>query len=116
MQTSVERAAALHPNAGRPALPRLNRTELANVIHDLLNVDVDVTPLLPADDMSHGFDNMAVVLTISPALMQGYIRAPGRINREAIRDATALSLPSTVSLSPVLFHMRPMSVTPFPTR
>ena len=48
--------------------------------------------LLPPDDMSHGFDNMADVLTVSPALMEGYIRAAGRISREAVGDATALAL------------------------
>src|SRR5271169_4181833 len=95
LETSIDRAAALHPNPGRPALHRLNRTEYANVIHDLLNVDVDVMPLLPADDMSHGFDNMADVLTISPALMQGYIRAAARISREAVGDPAALPLTHT---------------------
>jgi hypothetical protein len=116
METSIDRAAALHPNPGRPALHRLNRTEYANVIHDLLNVDVDVTSLLPADDMSHGFDNMADVLTISPALMQGYIRAAGRISREAIGDATALALTSTYSVSRVMSQMRHVDGTPFGTR
>lgn len=116
METSIDRAAALHPNPGRPALHRLNRTEYANVIHDLLNVDVDVTALLPADDMSHGFDNMADVLTISPALMQGYIRAAGRISREAIGDPTALPLTSTYSVSRVMSQTRHVEGTPFGTR
>src|SRR6202007_413912 len=84
LETSVDQAAALHPNPGRPALHRLNRTEYANSIRDLLGVTVDVSPLLPADDMSHGFDNMADVLTISPALMEGYIRAASRVASEAV--------------------------------
>ena len=82
-------AAAIHPNPGRPALHRLNRTEYANSIRDLLDRHVDVASLLPPDDMSHGFDNMADVLTISPALMEGYIRAAGRISREAVGDPGA---------------------------
>src|SRR6185437_11681431 len=73
LETSIDQAAAAHPNPGRPALHRLNRTEYANSIRDLLNVQVDVSALLPTDDMSHGFDNMADVLTLSPALMEGYI-------------------------------------------
>ncbi len=116
LETGIDRAAALHPNPGRPALHRLNRTEYANVIHDLLNVDVDVTPLLPADDMSHGFDNMADVLTISPALMQGYIRAAARISREAVGDPSALPLTTTYSIPRVASQTRHVDGTPFGTR
>ncbi|HEV2686984.1 MAG TPA: DUF1587 domain-containing protein, partial [Bryobacteraceae bacterium] len=63
LENEIDQAAAAHPNPGRPALHRLNRTEYANSIRDLLAVDIDVASLLPADDMSHGFDNMADVLT-----------------------------------------------------
>src|SRR5438477_8396323 len=97
LETALDQAAALNPNPGRPALHRLNRTEYANSVHDLLDVTVDVSPLLPADDMSHGFDNMADVLTISPALMEGYIRAAGKISREAVGDPQALALTHTYS-------------------
>src|ERR1019366_2338360 len=79
IETGLDQSAAAHPNPGRPALHRLNRTEYANSIHDLLGVDVDVSALLPSDDMSHGFDNMADALTVSPALMDAYIRAAGKI-------------------------------------
>ena len=51
--------------------------------------------------MSHGFDNMADVLTVSPTLMEGYIRAAGRISREAVGDATAPALTTTLSSSRV---------------
>lgn len=78
LQHGLDQAEVLHPNPGRPPLHRLNRTEYANSVRDLLAVSVDVSPLLPTDDMSHGFDNMADALTISPALMEGYIRAAGR--------------------------------------
>ena len=49
LEAALDQAAAAHPNPGRPALHRLNRTEYANSIRDLLGVDVDV-PLLPADE------------------------------------------------------------------
>jgi cytochrome c551/c552 len=116
LETSIDQAAALHPNPGRPALHRLNRTEYANSIHDLLAVDADVTALLPTDDMSHGFDNMADVLSISPALMQGYIRAAGRISREAVGDPAALALTTTYSISRVTSQTRHVDGTPFGTR
>src|SRR5580704_9531249 len=67
LEAGIDRKAAAQPNPGAPALHRLNRTEYHNSIRDLLAVDVDVASLLPADDMSHGFDNMADVLTVSPA-------------------------------------------------
>ena len=52
----------LEPNPGTPALHRLNRTEYANAIRDLLALDVDVAALLPPDDASEGFDNIADAL------------------------------------------------------
>jgi hypothetical protein len=116
LENSIDQAAAAHPNPGRPALHRLNRTEYANSIRDLLSVDADVSALLPADDMSHGFDNMADVLSISPALMQGYIRAAGRISREAVGDPGALALTSTYSISRVTSQTRHVDGTPFGTR
>ena len=116
LESSLDQAAAAHPNPGRPALHRLNRTEYANSIRDLLNVVVDVTPLLPTDDMSHGFDNMADVLTISPALMEGYIRAAGKISREAVGDPAALPHTTTYSVPRVLSQTRHVEGTPFGTR
>src|SRR5579883_3164073 len=70
----IDQAALARLNPGAPPLHRLNRTEYHNAVRDMLGLDVDVAALLPADDMSRGFDNMADVLTISPALMEGYIR------------------------------------------
>src|SRR3984957_13408160 len=116
LETSIDVAAAAHPNPGRPALHPLNRTEYANSIHDLLGVDADVTGLLPTDDMSHGFDNMADVLSVSPALMEGYIRAAGRISREAVGDPAALALTTTYSISRVTSQTRHVDGTPFGTR
>ena len=73
LEASLDRAAASHPEPGRPALHRLNRTEYANSVRDILAIDVDAAKLLPPDDMTHGFDNMADVLDVSPTLMDSYI-------------------------------------------
>src|SRR5688572_3200717 len=56
---------AARMSLGAPGLHRLNRTEYANAIRDLLDVEVDVTALLPPDDSSFGFDNMASSLSVS---------------------------------------------------
>lgn len=116
LETGIDRAAALHPNPGRPMLHRLNRTEYANSIRDLLGVDIDVASLLPPDDMSHGFDNMSDVLAVSPTLMEGYIRAAGRISRQAVGDAEAPPLTKTYRVSRVFSQNHHVEGTPFGTR
>jgi hypothetical protein len=72
-----------------PGLHRLNRTEYANAVRDLLAVQVDATKFLPGDDSTAGFDNIAGALTMSPALMEAYLSAAGKISRLAIGDVTA---------------------------
>ena len=67
-----------------PGLHRLNRAEYAAVIGDLLAVDVDATQFLPADDSSRGFDNQAGALSLSPALLEAYLAAAGKISRLAV--------------------------------
>jgi Protein of unknown function (DUF1592)/Protein of unknown function (DUF1588)/Protein of unknown function (DUF1585)/Protein of unknown function (DUF1587)/Protein of unknown function (DUF1595) len=89
LETRLDGLAASAPNPGAPALHRLNRTEYATSIRDLLALEVDVAALLPADDVSEGFDNIADVLGVSPALMQGYLSAATKISRLALGDESA---------------------------
>ena len=84
-----------HPDA--PALHRLNRTEYANAIRDLLAIEVDVKALLPSDDSNEGFDNLAEALTVSPSLVQGYVAAAMKISRQAVGDRSVA--PSQVTYS-----------------
>ena len=86
LETSLDRFALDHPNPGRPAVHRLNRTEYGNAIRDLLDLEVDVVALLPPDDSGGGFDNIADVLTISPLLLERYMSAARKISRLAIGD------------------------------
>lgn len=86
LETTLDRYAAANPNPGRPALHRLNRAEYANAIRDLLALEVDAEALLPADDSSFGFDNIAGSLGISPVLLERYVAAAGKISRRAIGD------------------------------
>jgi hypothetical protein len=72
-----------------PVLRRLNRTEYANSVRDLFGMPVDVSALLPTDDASEGFDNVASGLSISPALIQGYTSAAMKLSRAAVGDLTA---------------------------
>src|SRR5262245_61539982 len=91
IESSLDRGAALAPNPGAPVLHRLNRAEYANAVRDLLDLPIDATTMLPGDDSSDGFDNIANVLSVSPALMQAYISAAGKISRLAIGDPTITS-------------------------
>ena len=81
LETRLDKAGAANPNPGYVGLHRLNRTEYANVIRDLLAMDVDVSTLLPADDSNEGFDNIADALGVSPTLIQGYVSAAMKISR-----------------------------------
>ncbi len=84
LEAEIDRKAALHPNPGSVVLHRLNRTEYANAIRDLLDLRVDVSTLLPPDDSARGFDNVAGSLTISPTLLEAYTTAATRIARMAV--------------------------------
>lgn len=84
LQGKLNRAAHDEPNPGRPAVHRLNRTEYANAIRDILALDIDAGALLPPDNVGYGFDNIAEVLSVSPLLMERYMFAAGRISRMAV--------------------------------
>ncbi len=86
LQTSLDSAAAARPDPGRPLVHRLNRSEYANAIRDLLALDVDPTSLLPPDDSAYGFDNIADVLGASPVLLERYLSAAGKLSALAVGD------------------------------
>ena len=86
LTTELDRAAAANPNPGRPLLPRLNRTQYATVIRDLLALEVDPAFLLPPDDAAYGFDNIGDVLGVSPLLLERYMDAAGKISALAVGD------------------------------
>src|SRR5437016_6335901 len=75
-----------------PGLHRLNRTEYANVLKDLLDLDIDPAKYLPSDDSTHGFDNIAGALGVSSTLVEAYVSAAQKISRLAIGEAATPSL------------------------
>jgi mono/diheme cytochrome c family protein len=85
LESRLDHAAQANPNPGRTeTFHRLNRAEYRNAVRDLLAVDIDVSSLLPPDDIGYGFDNIAGVLKISPTLMERYLVAAQRVSRLAI--------------------------------
>jgi mono/diheme cytochrome c family protein len=116
LETRLDRAAALNPNPGRRPFQRMNRAEYARAIASLLDLDVDVAPYLPPDTISHGFDNVADVQSLSPTLMEGYLRAASQISRLAIGDRNASATSTTYKIGRTMSQMRHIEGTPIGTR
>jgi hypothetical protein len=113
LEGELDRSAV--PNFPPPGLHRLNRSEYSNAIRDLLALEIDPAKFLPSDDSTRGFDNIAGALSLSPALLEGYTSAAGKISRMAIGDVTEATqatyrVPSDTSQD---YHLEGM---PFGTR
>ncbi len=109
LETALDRAAADHPNPGRTATHRLNRSEYANAIRDLLDLEVDGRALLPPDDADLGFDNMADILSMSPARLERYLSAARRIARLALGDPAGAPTSETHVVPKLRFQDHRMS-------
>ncbi len=116
LETSLDSAAAAKPNPGRATMHRLNRAEYANAVHDLLGLDIDATALLPADDESSGFDNIADVLRVSPSLMERYLSASWNISRLATGNTSITPATSVYRVRPDLSQDQHIDGLPLGTR
>ncbi len=116
LTSSLEAAAARAPDPGRTeTFRRLTRTEYRNTIRDLLDLDVDVATLLPADESSHGFDNITVA-DLSPALLGRYLTAAEKISRLAVGSARREPDAHTVRIRPDLTQDSHVEGLPLGTR
>jgi hypothetical protein len=116
LEATVDKAAAARPNPGRRTFQRLNRAEYMRSIRDLLGIDVDVAAFLPPDTISHNFDNIADVQSFSPTLLEGYLRAGGRISRDALGDPDASPTSTTRKLPRTASQLAHVEGAPFGTR
>jgi len=116
LETSLDQAAAAKPNPGHAAMHRLNRAEYANAIRDVLALDVDATVLLPPDDESSGFDNIADVLRMSPSLMERYLSASWNISRQAVGNMNIAPETATYRVRPDLSQDQHIEGLPLGTR
>jgi len=122
LETELDRAAAANPRAGKmPLLHRLSRTEYENAVRDILDIralpkEVDVSFLLPADNSSSGFDNIADLLFISPSTMERYIDAAHKISRFAAGDPKMPVLVNIYKLDPEHPQDERVDGLPFGTR
>jgi hypothetical protein len=117
LETSLDRAAERTPDPGRTeALHRLNRVEYRNAVRDLLALDIDVGSMLPADDVSYGFDNIAGVQRMSPTLMERYIAAAQKISSVAVGASPRAPTTDTFLVPPELRQDDRVEGLPFGTR
>jgi hypothetical protein len=116
LEERIDETAARNPEPGARVFQRLNRAEYGRSIRELLDIDVDVTAFLPPDTISHGFDNVADVQTMSPTLMEGYLRAAGKISRLAVGDRNIGPTESTYQLPRTGSQMEHVEEAPFGTR
>ena len=117
IESGLDSIAAREPNPGRTeAFHRLNRTEYHNVIRDLLALEVDVAELLPADDGSYGFDNIAGVLGMSPTLLERYLSAAKKVSRLAVGNPALLPEARTFHLAADYTQDHRIDGLPFGTR
>ncbi len=118
LEGEMDLLASEYPQAGRPGLYRLNRTEYATVIRDILGLEVsaDIEATLPPDNTSYGFDNIADILGVSPTLLEGYLAAADRISAISVGDPAfppeQVQYPASMSLS----QNQHMDGLPFGTR
>ncbi|HEY7389961.1 MAG TPA: DUF1587 domain-containing protein [Bryobacteraceae bacterium] len=116
LEQPLDQAYVGKPNPGRVGLHRLNRAEYANAIRDLLSLDIDVASLLPADDATYGFDNIADSLTVSPVLMERYMTSAWKISSLAVGDMKIPPTTYTFRNRPDLSQDRHIEGLPLGTR
>jgi mono/diheme cytochrome c family protein len=122
LENALDKAAAANPNPGTlPLLHRLTRTEYANSIRDLLALDalpreIDYSIMLPADNVSSGFDNLADLLYMSPTIMERYLDSARKLSRLAVGDPKAPLMASTYRLSAEHWQDARVEDLPFGTR
>lgn len=86
LEETLDRAVAAKPDPGAPMPHRLNRVEYSNAVRDLLGIDTNPGAQFPVDDSGNGFDNMADLLSMSPALLERYMSAARLLARQAVGD------------------------------
>ena len=116
LETRLDKASAARPEPGRASLHRLNRTEYGNAVRDLLNIEIDVKELLPPDDESNGFDNIADVLRVSPSLLEQYLAAARKISAMAVGDPTFIPVTQVYRAPPDRAQDRHIEGLPLGTR
>jgi hypothetical protein len=116
LETRLDAAAAARPNPGSRSFQRLNRAEYTSAIRELLGLDVDASIYLPLDTKSDNFDNIADVQTLSPTLLDAYLRAASEISWLAVGDPKATTTEATYNVPRTASQTEHVEGAPFGTR
>jgi mono/diheme cytochrome c family protein len=116
LAASLDKGLATNADPGRAPIHRLNRTEYANAIRDLLAVEIDPAEYLPPDDESDGFDNIADALRVSPTLLDQYLVASRKISALAVGDMETTPVSRIVQVPPDLSQEDHVEGLPLGTR
>jgi len=103
LEAGLDDAARANPNPGQVTVHRLNRTEYANAIRDLLALEIDRRTILIGEDPGEsGFDNTAAALSMSPLLIERYLTAARRVSRLAVGDPVLVPVFDTYKIPKLL--------------
>ena len=116
LEDSIDRTAKSNRNPGSIAVHRLNRTEYGNAIRELLGIEINPSALLPEDDDSDGFDNIASVLKVSPSFLEQYLTAADQISALAVGDPSAPPLGKSYKPPQALSQLTHIEGLPLGTR
>jgi mono/diheme cytochrome c family protein len=116
LESRIDRAAIANPNPGSRPFQRLNRAEYARAVKDMLDLDIDVAGLLPADTISNGFDNVADSQAFSATLMESYLRAAAKVTALAIGDRDAPATETNYRVPKTASQLSRVDGAPFGTR
>jgi hypothetical protein len=116
LESSLDLAAERHPDPGSVVLHRLNRPEYRNAIHELLDLDVNAEALLPRDDQSSGFDNVADVLKVTPAFLEQYLSAARQVSIAALGNPRARTQSTVYPGTPAALQYMHVEGLPLGTR
>lgn len=87
--SDLDAAASSRPFAGKSPIRRLNRTEYGSAVSDLLALDLPVSAELPKDGVASGFDNIADALSMSPLLLERYLKVARKVSELAVGTRVA---------------------------
>lgn len=96
LEGTLDRSTGLN-RAGHVPLQRLNRSEYARTVEELVGVEIDPSSFLPTEVEVEGFTNVAEALSVSPAFMDQYVNAARHIAEAAVGDAAAKTTVSQYS-------------------
>jgi hypothetical protein len=116
LEAALDAEAARHPRPGRTdTIRRLTRTEYQNAVRNLLALDIDAAAMLPADEASHGFDNVTVG-NLSPTLLDRYVTAAQKIARLAVGSPLRVPGGDTFRVKPDITQEERIEGLPVGTR